>query len=96
MVHMLGLAHQCKAIVQKYYRPKKPSIESMLGFLVDRSKLYTASLSIYKNNNAIAIAGKTRPTVGTRIEGRKEAAMIKIPLSIMNLTLDLKLADRQA
>jgi hypothetical protein len=72
----------------------------MLGFLVDRVSFdlnfYTASRSIYKNNNAMAIAGNTKPTVGTRIEGRKEAAMIKIPLSIMNLTLDLNLADRQA
>jgi hypothetical protein len=70
----------------------------MLGFLVDRGSfnlnLYTASRSIYKNNNAMPIAGNTKPTIGTRIEGRKEAAMIKIPLSIMNLTLDLKLADR--
>jgi hypothetical protein len=61
----------------------------MFGFLVDRAirsvnlfKLYTASRSIYKNRNAMAIAGKTKPTVGTRIEGKKEAAMIKIPLSI--------------
>jgi hypothetical protein len=31
---------------------------------------------MYKNKNAIATAGNTKPTVGTRIEGRKEAAII--------------------
>jgi hypothetical protein len=57
----------------------------MFGFLMNVvfiALVYTDSRSIYKNRNAIAIAGKTKPTVGTRIEGRKEAAMIKIPLSI--------------
>jgi hypothetical protein len=33
------------------------------------------SRSIYINRNAMAIAGKTKPTVGTRIDGRKEAAI---------------------
>jgi hypothetical protein len=34
---------------------------------------------MYKNKNAIATAGNTKPTVGTRIEGRKEAAIIRSP-----------------
>jgi hypothetical protein len=34
------------------------------------------------NKNAIAIAGNNRPTVGTRMEGRKEAAIIKIPVNM--------------
>jgi hypothetical protein len=35
-----------------------------------------------KNKNAIATAGNNKPTVGTRMEGRKEAAIIKIPVDI--------------
>jgi hypothetical protein len=37
---------------------------------------------MYINKNAIAIAGNSKPTVGTRIEGRKEAAIIKNPLDM--------------
>jgi hypothetical protein len=43
---------------------------------------------MYKNKNAIATAGNTKPTVGTRMEGRKEAAIIKIPLVIWIASLD--------
>jgi hypothetical protein len=43
---------------------------------------------MYKNKNAIATAGNTKPTVGTRIEGRKEAAIIKSPLFIWIVSLD--------
>jgi hypothetical protein len=86
------------AIVQIEYLIQKAE-HSIYVRLFGRSSmlvlsLYTASLSIYKNNNAIAIAGNSKPTVGTRIEGRKEAAMIKYSFAYMNLTLDLKLADR--
>jgi hypothetical protein len=34
---------------------------------------------MYKNKNAIATPGNTIPTRGTRIEGKKEAAIIKDP-----------------
>jgi hypothetical protein len=37
-----------------------------------------SSFSIYKNKDAIAIAGKTSPTSGTRIEGRYAAAIRKL------------------
>lgn len=34
-----------------------------------------SSFSMYKNNDAIAKAGKTNPTKGTKIDGRYAAAM---------------------
>jgi hypothetical protein len=37
---------------------------------------------MYMNKNAIATAGKTKPTRGTKIEGRKDAAIMKIPLCV--------------
>jgi hypothetical protein len=43
---------------------------------------------MYRNRKAIATAGKTKPTRGTRIEGRKDAAIIKIPFVYMNLIPD--------
>jgi hypothetical protein len=33
---------------------------------------------MYKKRNAIATPGMTKPTSGTRIEGKKEAAIINI------------------
>jgi hypothetical protein len=36
------------------------------------------------NKNAIATAGKTQPIMGTKIEGRKDAAIVKIPFVYMN------------
>jgi len=35
---------------------------------------------MYKNRNAKVTAGTTKPTMGTRIEGKKEAAIVKIPV----------------
>ncbi len=37
-----------------------------------------SSCSIYKNNEAIVTAGKTKPTRGTKIEGRYEALIVLI------------------
>jgi hypothetical protein len=37
---------------------------------------------MYRNRKAIATAGNTKPTVGTRMEGKKEAAIIKSPVCI--------------
>lgn len=34
------------------------------------------------NKNAMAIAGNTKPTVGTKIEGKNEAAIIGSPLGM--------------
>jgi hypothetical protein len=34
---------------------------------------------MYKNRNAKVIAGKTQPMMGTKIEGKKEAAIVKVP-----------------
>jgi hypothetical protein len=34
---------------------------------------------MYKKRNAIAKAGKTRPTKGTKIWGRKEATIFQFP-----------------
>ena len=43
-----------------------------LGYLLTTHELLydNCSFSIYKNNDAIATAGKTSPTSGTRIDGR--------------------------
>jgi hypothetical protein len=38
------------------------------------------SLSMYSSINAITTAGKTKPVKGTRIEGRKDADIINIPV----------------
>lgn len=38
-----------------------------------------SSRSIYMNREAIVIAGKTKPTKGTKIEGKYEAVMIEYP-----------------
>jgi hypothetical protein len=35
---------------------------------------------MYNNINAIATAGKTRPVRGTSMEGKNDAAIIKIPV----------------
>ena len=35
-----------------------------------------SSFSIYRKSDAIAIAGNTNPTNGTKIDGRKETAII--------------------
>jgi hypothetical protein len=35
---------------------------------------------MYRNRKAMATAGKTRPTRGTRIEGKKEAAILKVSI----------------
>ena len=34
-----------------------------------------SSIETYKKNNAILSAGKTKPTIGTRIEGKNAAAI---------------------
>jgi hypothetical protein len=34
-----------------------------------------SSIEIYMNNNAILSAGKTKPTIGTKIEGKNAAAI---------------------
>jgi hypothetical protein len=39
-------------------------------YLVNKFGYDNCSFSIYKNNDAIATAGKTSPTSGTRIDGR--------------------------
>lgn len=33
---------------------------------------------MYRKNNAIVKAGKTRPTIGTKIEGKNEAAIFSL------------------
>ena len=38
-----------------------------------------SSFSIYKKREAIAMAGKTRPTNGTKIDGKYAAAILKTP-----------------
>ena len=43
---------------------------------------------MYKNKEAIATAGKTNPTKGTKIDGRKEAAMIYIYMYLFYFVLD--------
>jgi hypothetical protein len=35
---------------------------------------------MYKNKKAIVNAGKTKPTAGTKIEGKNEAAITKFPI----------------
>jgi hypothetical protein len=35
---------------------------------------------MYNIINAIATAGKTKPVKGTKIEGKNEAAIVKIPV----------------
>ncbi len=37
---------------------------------------------MYSNINAIATAGKTNPVKGTKIEGKNEAAIVKIPVKL--------------
>jgi hypothetical protein len=35
---------------------------------------------MYKNRNAKVTVGKTKPMMGTKIEGKKEAAIVKVPV----------------
>jgi hypothetical protein len=37
---------------------------------------------MYSNINAIATAGKTRPVRGTKMEGKNEAAIVRIPVNL--------------
>jgi hypothetical protein len=37
---------------------------------------------MYSNINAIATAGKTRPVKGTKMEGKNEAAIVRIPVNL--------------
>jgi hypothetical protein len=37
---------------------------------------------MYKNRNAKTTPGKTQPIMGIKIEGKNEAAIVKIPVQI--------------
>jgi hypothetical protein len=45
----------------------------------------TCSVSIYTNKDAIVIAGKTRPTSGTRIDGRISESINKKKIKLKNI-----------
>jgi len=53
--------------------PNEIGCSNFIGYTADQSGWVfydNCSFSIYKNNDAIATAGKTSPTSGTRIDGR--------------------------
>jgi hypothetical protein len=42
---------------------------------------------MYKNKAAIRIVGKKRPTIGTKIEGKKQEVVIGIIITILMLII---------
>jgi hypothetical protein len=50
---------------------------------------------MYKNREAIAMAGKTRPTNGTKIDGKYAAAIIETPFFFSPVVLYYTTAKRE-
>jgi hypothetical protein len=48
----------------------------MISFVYGYKIQSISSIEIYKKNNAILKAGKIKPTMGTKIEGKNAAAII--------------------
>lgn len=46
-----------------------------------------SSVWTYKKNKAILNAGKTKPISGTRMEGKKDAAIIRMLICIIKLII---------